>query len=145
LTAGRADHVDTRISRRKSKKPVRAKERWATIPVDADISGKNGWNPKHFWAFVVWNFDTKMVERYPDDKLNCNGRADPFGRVGRPAALQHNRHRKGEALETEYSVGPSPAKETPAEIIQAYKEKPINLEAFFTGGNPFEEEVRRDA
>jgi hypothetical protein len=29
-----------------SKKPVRAKERWTTIPVDADISGKNGWNPK---------------------------------------------------------------------------------------------------
>jgi hypothetical protein len=45
-----------------SKKPVRAKERWTTIPVDADISGKNGWNPKHFWAFVVWNFDTKQAE-----------------------------------------------------------------------------------
>lgn len=45
-----------------SKKPVRAKKRWTTIPADADISGKNGWNPKHFWAFLVWNFDTKMVE-----------------------------------------------------------------------------------
>jgi len=26
-----------------------------------DISGKNGWTPKHFWTFV-WNFETKMVE-----------------------------------------------------------------------------------
>jgi hypothetical protein len=42
-------------------------------------------------------------------------------------------------LETEYSVVPSPAKETPPEIVKAYKEKPINLEALFTGGNPFEE------
>jgi hypothetical protein len=46
---------------------------------------------------------------------------------------------KGEALETEYSVMPSPAKETPADIIQKFKEKPINLEALFTGGNPFQE------
>lgn len=34
---------------------------------------------------------------------------------------------------------PSPAKETPADILQKFKEKPINLEALFTGGNPFEE------
>src|ERR1700712_2603548 len=40
---------------------------------------------------------------------------------------------------TEYSVLPSPAKETPADILQMYKEKPINLEALFTGDNPFGE------
>ena len=49
-------------------------------------------------------------------------------------------NRKGEALEIEYSVVPSPAQPTPEAILQAYKEKPINLEALFTGGNPFEEE-----
>lgn len=47
--------------------------------------------------------------------------------------------RKGEGFETEYSVVPSPAKETPAEIIKAYKEKPINLQALFTGANRFDE------
>jgi hypothetical protein len=41
-------------------------------------------------------------------------------------------------LETEYSVVPSPAQPAPDAILQAYKEKPINLEALFTGGNPFE-------
>jgi hypothetical protein len=40
--------------------------------------------------------------------------------------------RKGENLETEYSVVPSPAQATPDNILQAYKEKPINLE---TGAN----------
>ena len=33
----------------------------------------------------------------------------------------------------------SPAQPTPADIIQKFKEKPINLEALFTGGNPFDE------
>ena len=42
-------------------------------------------------------------------------------------------------LETEYSVQPSPAQPTSADILQKFKEKPINLEALFTGGNPFEE------
>jgi hypothetical protein len=42
-------------------------------------------------------------------------------------------------LETEYSVQPSPAQPTPGDILQKFKEKPINLEALFTGGNPFDE------
>ncbi len=42
-------------------------------------------------------------------------------------------------METKYSVLPSPAKPVPANILQAFKEKPINLEALFSGGNPFEE------
>jgi hypothetical protein len=33
---------------------------------------------------------------------------------------------------------PSPAQPTPADIIEKYKEKPINLQALFTGDNPFE-------
>jgi hypothetical protein len=41
---------------------------------------------------------------------------------------------KGESLETEYSVVPSPAQPTSADIIPKFKEKPINLEALFAGG-----------
>jgi hypothetical protein len=48
-------------------------------------------------------------------------------------------NRKGESLETECSVVPSPAKAGPADIIEQFKERAINLEALFSGGNPFEE------
>jgi hypothetical protein len=41
-------------------KPVRSKERPSVIPLDADL--KNGWNPKYFWAFVVWNLDAKKIQ-----------------------------------------------------------------------------------
>jgi hypothetical protein len=44
------------------RKPVRAREPWKFIPNDADISGENGWNPKHFWAFVVYNFNEKQIQ-----------------------------------------------------------------------------------
>jgi hypothetical protein len=30
------------------RKPVRSRELWRTIPVDADVSGENGWNPNGF-------------------------------------------------------------------------------------------------
>ena len=41
-------------------KPVRAKDMWNVVPNDADLN--KGWPQKHFWAFVVWNFETKAVE-----------------------------------------------------------------------------------
>jgi hypothetical protein len=125
-----------------SKRPVRAKDRRTVIPADADISGKNGWNPKHFWAFVVWNFDSKQVEILEitqttiqtamEELIHSDDWGDPLG-------YSITVNRKGEGLETEYSVVPSPAQVTPAPILEAYKEKPINLEALFSGGNPFEE------
>src|ERR1700712_3877831 len=125
-----------------AKKPVRAKERWTVIPADADISGKNGWNPKHFWAFVVWNFDTKQVEILEITQATIQTAMEELihsDEWGDPLGYSITVNRKGEGLETEYSVVPSPAKETPADILKAYREKPINLEALFTGDNPFVE------
>jgi hypothetical protein len=57
---------------------------------------------------------------------------------GDPLGYSITVNRKGENLETEYSAVLSPAKETPDDILQKFKEKPMNLEALFTGGNPFE-------
>jgi len=37
-------------------------------------------------------------------------------------------------METKYAVLPSPAKPVPEEILKAYEEKYINLDALFTGG-----------
>jgi hypothetical protein len=40
-----------------------------------------------------------------------------------------------------YSVVPSPAKETPSEILSEYEARKINLDALFDGKSPFEGEV----
>ena len=124
------------------KKPVRAKDRWTTIPADADISGQRGWDPKHFWAFVVWNFESKAVEILQLTQATIQSQIEQLinsEEWGDPRGYSITINRKGEALETEYSVVPSPAQPTPPEIIALYNEKPINLEALFTGGNPFDE------
>lgn len=123
-----------------NKKPVRAKEMWNVVPADADLD--RGWPQKHFWAFGVWNFDTKAIEILEltqktilmqlQELINSEEWGDP-----RLYTLTINR--TGEKLATEYSVVPSPAKPVPAEITEAFKAKPINLEALFVGGNPFEE------
>jgi len=44
-------------------KPVRSRERWDEVPHDIriDSDGKQS-KVKHFWTFVVWNYDQKMVQ-----------------------------------------------------------------------------------
>jgi len=32
-----------------------------SITAQKPSTRRRAWNPKHFWAFVVWNFDTKAV------------------------------------------------------------------------------------
>ncbi len=123
------------------RKPVRAKELWRTIPADADITGERGWNPKHFWAFAVWNFETKAVEILELTQttiLSALQELIQSEEWGDPRGYSITINRKGEKLETEYSVVPSPAQSTPADILKAYNEKHINLEALFDGGNPFD-------
>ena len=47
--------------------------------------------------------------------------------------------KSGRDMSTEYSMTAIPPSVTAPEITKAYKEKPINLNALFSGGNPFEE------
>jgi hypothetical protein len=42
------------------RKPVRSRETFKFIPTDADIT--NGFRPKHFWAFIVWNYAESAVQ-----------------------------------------------------------------------------------
>lgn len=49
--------------------------------------------------------------------------------------------KSGKGMETEYSMTAIPPSPTLPEITKAIKEKPINLNALFSGGNPFEETV----
>lgn len=130
----------------KDNKPVRVKEMPKETPDDIK-TGEDG-EPskiKHFWAFVVWNYQTKAIEilqitqasiqkairEYADDKD-----------WGNPKNYDIKITRSGQKLETEYIVSPKPAKELDEEIINKYKAKKINLEALYDGGNPFGGEKR---
>lgn len=121
-------------------KPVRSKTEFTETP---DIRVKDGKTDKvkHFWAFVVWNYATKEVEilelqqvKVRDAILNLVNDED----WGDPKKYDIKVNRSGSGLDTKYAVSPKPHKELDPEILQAYAEKPINLEALFKGENPFE-------
>jgi hypothetical protein len=117
------------------RKPVRARQLWNVIPVNADIS--KGWNPKHFWAFVVWNFDDKAIQileltqatiqRALTELIHNEDWGDPRG-------YSITINRKGESLDTEYSVVPSPAKPTPQEIMTCTRRRRSTLRRSMTAG-----------
>jgi hypothetical protein len=98
---------------------------------------------KHFWAMVVWNYNTKAVEilELVQNSMQKKIReisSDPDW--GNPV----NRYdfvltKEWVKLKTEYSMISNPPSVTLPEITQAFKNKPINLNALFSGGNPFEE------
>lgn len=104
---------------------------------------------KHFWAMTVWNYNTNSIEilELVQAKMQKSIRdtsSEP--EWGNPV----NKYdfvitKSGKGMETEYSMTAIPPSPTLPEITKAIKEKPINLNALFSGGNPFEEAVVDEA
>jgi hypothetical protein len=127
-------------------KPVRSRELPKVIPVDADIS--KGWNPKHFWAMVVWNFEDRAVQILQLSQKSIQQSLTELihnEEWGDPRGYTITITRKGEMLDTEYSVVPSPKADVPAEITRMYEEKNVDLDALYDGGNPFDATDRNPA
>lgn len=129
-----------------NRKPVRAREIWTTIPANADL--KKGWDPKHFWAMAVWNYDTKTIQIWqPTQKtiLTAIQQLTENDDWGDPRRYNITINRVGDSMETtEYSVQPSPHSDIPATVLTAYKEKKIDLNALYDGGNPFDATERSE-
>jgi len=120
-------------------KPVRSAEPFPGTPEDARLD-EGVFKPKHFWAFAVWNYADKRVQilevtqatiQEPINDLVMN--AD----WGNPRDYDLTITKKGQKLNTEYTVQPSPQKPVPTEASTAYAEMNIKLEALFEGGDPF--------
>lgn len=99
---------------------------------------------KHFWAMAVWNYSTKAVEILEITQKTIQGAIKTLvddEDWGKPQEYDIKIVREGEGMETNYSVNPKPKKEVSAEIKEAFSKKKINLDALFSGANPFEEAV----
>jgi hypothetical protein len=121
-------------------KAVRVREYPETVPVAIRPDSKI----KFFWAFCVWSFDEKRVQILELTQATIIGQIRDLINAeewGDPRGYSLTVTRKGEGLETEYGVVPSPAAATPNTVLDAYAKANINLEALFDGGNPFGEEV----
>lgn len=117
-----------------NRKPTRFKMGEA-IPVD-----KVGTDPKHFWAFVVWNYKDEKVQILEVTQKGIMKSIQNLTKDedwGDPKQYDIVVTREGEGLETEYQVQPKPKKELDASITKFYKGLTINLEALFKAEDPF--------
>lgn len=131
-------------------KPVRVKELPEHIPTDIQIDDEG--QPvkiKHFWAFPVWNYEDERVQVLELTQVTIQREI---------TALVHNEDwgspvltyaitvsREGERLDTVYTVTPSPVKDIPIEITNAWKEvkeKGFEIARLMIGGNPFSEDKK---
>lgn len=122
-------------------KPVRSATAFEEMPDDIRLE-KDG-KPskiKHFWAFVVWNYDTNRVQilELTQKSIMTGIKAlvdDPAW--GNPNGYDIVITKKGDGLDTEYSVMPNPHTMVSEEVMNAYKPDAINLPALFKGEDPF--------
>lgn len=97
-------------------------------------------NIKHFWAFVVWNYKEEKVQileitqKGIQKSLRALEKSKDWGSLLNYDILVT---KEGQKLETEYHVNPVPPKVLSKDIIEAFKQTDIKLEALFKGDDPF--------
>lgn len=121
------------------RKPVRSKRKDELPPSEN--------RPKFFWAMVVWNYNESQLQvlevtqvsiRKALEELEAN---EDWGDL---RTYDINVKREGEGMETVYSVIPTPKKTLDEAIKEEFLKATINLEALFSGDNPFEEASMSD-
>jgi len=122
----------------KDNKPVRSRTPWKTDPTDIKLDqNKKPTKVKHFWAFPVWNYNTKSVQLLQVSQKSIMESMASYVRNedwGNPVLkYSFTINKTGSGLKTEYTVMANPKKDVPKEITDAWEETKdsINLEALF--------------
>ena len=122
------------------KKPVRQKEPFRLLPEDIQVN-KDGMptDIKHFWAFVVWNYDEQKIQILQITQVTIQ-RAMKIkidNRNGDAKSYDWIITKSGDSLDAEYDVDVTEASPLNEVVADAYSHVNINLEALFLGLDPF--------
>jgi len=124
----------------KEKKPVRY--RFDQKP-DKALDSKNP--PRHFWAFVVWNYQEEQIQILEVTQAGIRKGIECLTKDadwGAPFFYDIKIFKEGEEMKTKYTVNPLPHKPVASHIIDAFHEKPCKLDAMFDNDDPFAEWTR---
>jgi len=113
----------------------------AVTPINAQLNDEGQFKPRHFWAVKVYNYNTNQIEVCEITQKNIQGAIATFANdaeYGHPRGYDIVINRTGDKFETKYQVMPKPPKAVSAEVKKADADTQVNLQALFTGGNPFE-------
>lgn len=120
-------------------KPVRSREPFDEMPLDIKKDGRIN----HFWAFVVWNYEEKRIQILELTQKGIMKTMQSYiknPKWGNPREYDFIVTRTGSGLDTEYTVSVNPKSELSGNISESYKNAKIDLNALFTGKDPFKAE-----
>jgi hypothetical protein len=120
----------------KDDQPVRVKTEPVTLPADIQYKDGKPTKPKYFWAFVVWNYraEKKQILNVTQAGIQNDIRALVENKKwGDPKGYDITVNRSGKGFDTEYQVVPNPHSTLTVDPTVDH----INLEALFTGNDPF--------
>lgn len=117
------------------KKPVR----WKLGDARPDADFGEGTKPRVFIAVAVWNYEERctqvweITQRTLQESLDALTRDSDFGH---PANYDLKITRKGEGMDTTYSMVPMPGEQN-EDVVNAIANLRVNLEALLNGEDPF--------
>lgn len=126
----------------KDKEGNRRPKRWR---MEEQIPAEEiGDDPKHFWAFVVWNYKTERVQILEITQKGIMRSIKALTKNekwGDPKNYDIVVTRTGKTMQdTEYQVTPDPKEDLDKGIKKFYEDLEIDLEALYRGEDPFTKE-----
>jgi hypothetical protein len=121
-------------------KPVRSQERWVKMPADIKVEQDGSTKIRHFWAFVVYNYEDKAIqilELTQTSVMTAIKALVDNKRWGDPAGYDITVKRSGKGFDTEYITQANPHSPIEDKILKEFTEKNIKLSALFDSGDPF--------
>lgn len=121
-------------------KPVRQKEEFKTIPLDIKLNPDGTYSQiKHFWSFLIWNYEQKMVQILEITQSSIQGamKIKIDNREGKATDNDFIITRSGTGFDTNYDIDVAESSPIPPDAVMALKAKKINLEALYNGADPF--------
>lgn len=95
---------------------------------------------KHFWAFIVWNYDTQAIQILSITQATIRSNLEALCKDsdwGDPYFYDIKIIKTGEGTDTEYKVNPLPHKPVNEEIKKAFNSKRCYLDAHLDCMDPF--------
>ena len=108
----------------------------------ADIQDTD--NVKHFWALVVYNYQDDLVQILEITQKGIQRSLRGLAKSkdwGTPLNYDIEVTREGEGLDTNYETQAMPKKALDKKIKEKFEKMDINLDALFSGDDPFQEKM----
>jgi hypothetical protein len=130
--------------KQEGRKPVRVR---TADDVPEEVKNTTDWQAqaRHFWAFPVYNYRTKSIQILEIKQQKIMRAIEAFvknpkwGNPQRYDLIIEKVKTGSRDRDVEYHVIPEPPTPLDAGIVELAKNVPVNLEALFTGDDPFAE------